>query len=91
MAPNMFDSSDAYRISSSIDSLSREVGRLRDEVSGVRAKLGPQPEWLFFMFPAAVIVLTVGLLIVAAAKKDQTPSSKNPQIEAQAEFPEKSS
>jgi hypothetical protein len=91
MAPNMLDSYHAQRIASSIESLSREVGRLRDEVSGVRAKLGPQPEWLFFMFPAALIVLSVGLLIVAAAKKDQTPDSGSPQIESQPELPEKSS
>jgi hypothetical protein len=86
----MLDSYHAQRIASSIDELSREVGRLRDEVSRHREKLGPQPEWLLFMIPAGCIVLVFVLLIVGVARKDRTPSRESPRIEAQPELPEKS-
>lgn len=87
----MLDTYEARRIASSIEQLSREVSNLRDEVSRHREKLGPQPEWLLFMFPAGLIVLLIGLLIVGAAREDRTPSSESPRIEAQPELPEKSS
>jgi hypothetical protein len=107
----MLDSSNAHRIASSIEELSRQVTRLRNEVcglghevgrlghevcglghelSGLRKKSGPQPEWLLFMFAVAMMVLSVGLLIVDYAKKDRKPNRESPHIEAPRELPEKS-
>jgi hypothetical protein len=90
MAPNMLNSFDSQQIANSINELSREVGRVHHEVSRLRDKLGPQPEWLLFMIPAASFALLVAFLIVDYAKKDRTPRSERPRIEAQSELPEKS-
>jgi hypothetical protein len=91
MAQNMLDSFHARQIVSSINELSREVGRLRDEVSRHREKLGPQPEWLIILGPAAVVAMLITLLIIDAVKEDRAPSTERPRIEMHPELPEKSS
>ena len=91
MALNMLDSIHTQQITSSIHDLSREVRGLRGEVSRLREKLGPQPEWLLFTIPAAMIVLAVALVIIAAARKDRTPHPGTARMEAQSALPEKPS
>ena len=75
----------------SIDELARQVHSLQYEVSRLREKLGPQPEWMLFIGFSAFMILAVGLILVAATKKAREPSPESPRIEAQSALPEKSS